>query len=97
MPSKTYSAMMAGQAILAIAPEDSDLVDLIKAADCGWFVEPGDVAGLAAVIDAISSSPRGTKSFTRRIPRDCWRNVTECEQHVDGESERFARNAVEGE
>ena len=26
-PSKTYSAMMAGQAILAVAPEDSDLVD----------------------------------------------------------------------
>jgi len=30
MPSKTYSAMMAGQAVLAIAPEESDLVDLIK-------------------------------------------------------------------
>ena len=59
MPSKTYSAMMAGQAILAIAPEDSDLVDLIKAADCGWFVEPGDVAGLAAAIDAISADPEG--------------------------------------
>jgi hypothetical protein len=38
MPSKTYSAMMAGQAILAIAPEASDLVDTIKAADCGWWV-----------------------------------------------------------
>jgi hypothetical protein len=40
MPSKTYSAMMAGQAILAIAPEASDLVDTIKAADCGWWVKP---------------------------------------------------------
>jgi glycosyltransferase involved in cell wall biosynthesis len=57
MPSKTYSAMMAGQAILAIAPEDSDLVDLIKAADCGWFVEPGDVAGLARVVEAMSADP----------------------------------------
>jgi len=52
-------AMMAGQAILAIAPEDSDLVDLIKAADCGWFVEPGDVAGLAKVIDAICADAEG--------------------------------------
>ena len=43
MPSKTYSAMMAGQAILAVAPEDSDLVDLIKDADCGWWVTPGNV------------------------------------------------------
>jgi glycosyltransferase involved in cell wall biosynthesis len=54
MPSKTYSAMMAGQAILAIAPENSDLVDLIKQADCGWWVEPGDVAGLNAALEAIS-------------------------------------------
>ena len=59
MPSKTYSAMMAGQAILAIAPEDSDLVDLIKAADCGWFVEPGDVAGLESALAAISADPEG--------------------------------------
>lgn len=59
MPSKTYSAMMAGQAILAIAPEDSDLIDLIKVADCGWFVEPGDVDGLARVVEAICTDPEG--------------------------------------
>jgi len=41
MPSKTYSAMMVGQAILAIALVESDLVDLIKTAGCGWCVEPG--------------------------------------------------------
>jgi len=46
MPSKTYSAMMAGQAILAIAPEASDLVDLIKQTGCGWWAKPGDVEGL---------------------------------------------------
>ena len=59
MPSKTYSAMMAGQAILTIAPEDSDLVDLVKVADCGWFVEPGDVDGLARVVEAIYTDPEG--------------------------------------
>lgn len=57
MPSKTYSAMMAGQAILAIAPEASDLVDLIKATDCGWWVEPGDVDGLAKAVEAICNNP----------------------------------------
>lgn len=50
MPSKTYSAMCAGQAILAIAPEESDLVDLIKEHDCGWWVEPGDVEGLVELV-----------------------------------------------
>lgn len=57
MPSKTYSAMCAGQAILAIAPEDSDLVDLIKAEDCGWWVEPGDVDGIERVLKGILSDP----------------------------------------
>ena len=56
MPSKTYSAMMAGQAILAIAPEDSDLVDLIKTADCGWWVSPGDVNGFQECLNEIHSN-----------------------------------------
>lgn len=56
MPSKTYSAMMAGQAILAIAPEKSDLVDMIKPADCGWWVEPGNVASLEKTLLEIASN-----------------------------------------
>ena len=56
MPSKTYSAMMAGQAILAIAPENSDLVYLIKAANCGWWVTPGDVEGFQECLSIIQSN-----------------------------------------
>ena len=56
MPSKTYSAMMAGQAILAVAPEDSDLVDLIKASHCGWWVSPGDVDGFKECLVEIQSN-----------------------------------------
>lgn len=40
MPSKTYSAMLAGQAILAIDLLESDLVDTILKHDCGWVVTP---------------------------------------------------------
>lgn len=57
MPSKTYSALCAGQAILAIAPEASDLVDLIKKHNCGWWVEPGDVAGLIWVLEEMATNP----------------------------------------
>ncbi len=57
MPSKTYSALCAGQAILAIAPEESDLVDLIKEHDCGWWVEPGDVEGLCELIQRLPELP----------------------------------------
>ena len=56
MPSKTYSAMIAGQAILAVAPEDSDLVDLIKASDCGWWVSPGEVNGFKECLVEIQSN-----------------------------------------
>ena len=55
MPSKTYSALLAGQAILAIAPPDSDLADLVRQHGCGWVVAPGDVAGLRAVLENIAA------------------------------------------
>jgi glycosyltransferase involved in cell wall biosynthesis len=57
MPSKTYSAMAAGQAVLAICPRESDLADLIRQHDCGWVVEPGAVAGLVRTMQAIAGSP----------------------------------------
>jgi colanic acid biosynthesis glycosyl transferase WcaI len=56
MPSKTYSALVAGQAILAICRRSSDLADLVSRHDCGWVVEPGDVAGLHRVLFSIANS-----------------------------------------
>jgi glycosyltransferase involved in cell wall biosynthesis len=53
MPSKTYSAMAAGQAILAVCPRESDLADLIAVHDCGWVIEPGDAAGLKKRLAAL--------------------------------------------
>ena len=53
MPSKAYSAMVAGQAILAICPEKSDLADLIRLHNCGWIVEPEDIVGLSKTLKKI--------------------------------------------
>lgn len=64
MPSKTYSALMAGQAILAICPLDSDLAELVITHSCGWVVAPGDVECLASVLRKIVSDPLGL--LTRR-------------------------------
>lgn len=55
MPSKTYSALVAGQAVLAVCPLDSDLADLIRTHDCGWLVAPGDIAGLRCALQEIAS------------------------------------------
>lgn len=57
MPSKTYSAMMAGQAILAVCPGNSDLADTVRRHDAGWVVEPGDVEGLRAIISEAARQP----------------------------------------
>jgi glycosyltransferase involved in cell wall biosynthesis len=56
MPSKTYSSLVSGQAVLAICPSDSDLADLIRHHDCGWVVTPGDVQALRQVWTEIASS-----------------------------------------
>ena len=57
MPSKTYSAMAAGQALLAIAPEDSDLAQLIRQHDCGWIVPPGQPDVFAEIVERILKTP----------------------------------------
>lgn len=55
MPSKTYSALAAGQAILAICPSDSDLARLVREENCGWVVTPGCPAELWDALTAIAS------------------------------------------
>ncbi len=65
MPSKTYSAMMAGQAILAIAPEGSDLVDLIKQTECGWWVNPGDISRLKDCIQEICQDKEAVTTYRK--------------------------------
>ena len=55
MPSKTYSALAAGQAILAICPIDSDLAHLVIEEKCGWVVTPGKPEELLAALHEIST------------------------------------------
>lgn len=66
MPSKTYSALVAGQAILAIAPRASDLADLVLKHDCGWVIEPEalavgrpdqGIAGLKSLLAHLAAHP----------------------------------------
>jgi glycosyltransferase involved in cell wall biosynthesis len=66
MPSKTYSALVAGQAVLAVCPADSDLAELIRQHDCGWVVSPGDCAGLAGLLRRLAGSPAEVLACRRR-------------------------------
>jgi glycosyltransferase involved in cell wall biosynthesis len=66
MPSKAYSALVAGQAVLAICPADSDLAALVRKHACGWVVEPGDVDALRQCCHEIASDRAGLLTKRRR-------------------------------
>jgi len=58
MPSKTYSALAAGQAVLAICPDRSDLARLVRQYDVGWVVPPGDGDALEQTLQEITHNPQ---------------------------------------
>jgi glycosyltransferase involved in cell wall biosynthesis len=74
MPSKTYSAMAAGQAILAICPRESDLADTVLKHDCGWVIEPGNSDGLRELLESLPR--RGEEVLRKR--RNAWQAARDC-------------------
>ena len=87
MPSKTYSALVAGQALLAICPRESDLADLVTQYECGWVVAPGNASALISAIEQIRGSPEelqrrrenafriGHSRFSSRLIAKHWKDL----------------------
>jgi colanic acid biosynthesis glycosyl transferase WcaI len=57
IPSKTFSSMAAGSAIVAVAPAHSDLAAVVRGHGCGEVVPPGDVDGLVGALNKLLGSP----------------------------------------
>ena len=57
VPSKVYSSLAAGQAVLAIMGETCDVVDIIEEGECGQRISPGDVDGLVDAIRRLHDNP----------------------------------------
>jgi glycosyltransferase involved in cell wall biosynthesis len=55
MPSKTYSAMQAAQAVIAVTPAQSDLARTVMEHDCGWVIAPGDSKALEELLRSLPS------------------------------------------
>jgi len=53
IPSKTFSAMAAGHAIIAVAPSESDLADVVRRHRCGCLVAPGDTDGFVEALEKL--------------------------------------------
>lgn len=57
VPSKTYSAMAAGSALIAISRGPNELTDMVAETKCGIALPPGDAAVLAAAIRRFQTDP----------------------------------------
>lgn len=58
VPSKIYSALAAARPVLFIGPEECEVADIIRAADAGFIVAPGDADGAAAALRTLGESAR---------------------------------------
>jgi colanic acid biosynthesis glycosyl transferase WcaI len=58
LPMKTFSIMASGRPILAVAPGRSELAALVREADCGQVVEPGESEKLANTIVEFIDRPQ---------------------------------------
>jgi glycosyltransferase involved in cell wall biosynthesis len=57
VPSKTYGIMAAGRPLLYIGPSGTEPARIIEKFECGWRIEPGDVAGLVNLLRALAVHP----------------------------------------
>jgi glycosyltransferase involved in cell wall biosynthesis len=87
LPSKTYSALVAGQAVLAVCSHSSDLAELVLKHDAGWVVTPGDMSGFVAIVKHILNHPEevlekrrkawraGHKYYEQRVIAQHWHKL----------------------
>jgi glycosyltransferase involved in cell wall biosynthesis len=76
-PSKVYGLMAAGRPVLYVGPAAGTPARLIRRFGCGWQVEPGDVAGLVAVLrrqvensdEVEAAGARGYAAFREHFDR----------------------------
>ncbi|MBI4667957.1 MAG: glycosyltransferase family 4 protein [Elusimicrobia bacterium] len=69
VPSKTFYALAAGSALLAVVSGDNELSRLVKQNSCGLAVEPGDTAAMIAAIERFCDD----KEFLRLCQRQARR------------------------
>lgn len=54
VPCKTYGIMAAGRAMLFVGPDESEIAQQVRAADCGYVIDPTDADALVARIRELA-------------------------------------------
>jgi len=65
-PSKLYTSLATGKAIVAISEKDSELRDIVDESGCGIWAELGDAEGLAEQIRGMMNNPSATQEMGRQ-------------------------------
>jgi colanic acid biosynthesis glycosyl transferase WcaI len=59
-PCKIYGALAMGRPVIALAPRDSYVGDILATHRVGWLVEHGEVAELVALLQRLIAMPRNS-------------------------------------
>lgn len=59
LPSKIFNVMASARPILAVSPSESEIMQIIEAAGCGWNVPPGAPEKLANTIIQLKTKESG--------------------------------------
>jgi len=57
VPSKLYPILAAGRPVLAVAPEESDVVRIVRRGGCGAAADPDDPQGVAEAVRSLQRDP----------------------------------------
>ncbi|MDR7537713.1 MAG: glycosyltransferase family 4 protein [Armatimonadota bacterium] len=66
VPSKLYAVLAAGRPVLAVAPESSDVVRIVRQHGCGFVADPDDPVAVAAAVRQAMASPDLLETMGRR-------------------------------
>lgn len=63
VPSRLYNVLAAGNPVLAVASEKSELAQVVREENVGWVVPPGDLDGMKKVVRVAMSDSEGLASM----------------------------------
>jgi glycosyltransferase involved in cell wall biosynthesis len=66
VPSKLYPTLAAGRPVLSVAPEESDVVRIVRRSACGIAADPDDPNSIADAIRSVLHKPQQLQDMARR-------------------------------
>jgi putative colanic acid biosynthesis glycosyltransferase WcaI len=95
VPSKLYPTLAAGRPVLGIAPEESDVVRVIRRTGCGVAADPDDPASVAEAIRGVLHKPEQLRAMSGRARESAasYDRVKQLKIFVDALEDLAAENA----